>query len=125
MELNVDMMREANLTASGKAILAFRGAEQIERYADAAEYRMLTKNSIGSRGELLDELAKIRCDGYACDNEESESGLICYAAPVRDFGGTVVAAVSISGFRDRMIAKRERLIASVRETADRISESLG
>lgn len=62
--------------------------------------------------------------GYACDNEESELGLTCFAAPVRDLTGAVIAAISISGPNQRMIENKEKNIALVKQTAKDISNSL-
>jgi DNA-binding IclR family transcriptional regulator len=44
----------------------------------------------------MKELEKIRRDGYSADDEEYIEGLICFGAPVFDFNGMPVAAVSIS-----------------------------
>jgi IclR family acetate operon transcriptional repressor len=46
---------------------------------------------------LLAELAQVRTQGYACDNEEVELGLRCVAAPVKDASGAVVASLGLSG----------------------------
>ena len=74
--------------------------------------------------ELGYALASSLKNGYATDNEESEVGLFCIAAPIRDLSGTVVAAISASGPVHRMKENLNRNIAFVRQTAIDISKSL-
>ena len=45
----------------------------------------------------MDELKKVRRQGYAFDFRESEEGVECIAAPIRNHLGDTVAALSISG----------------------------
>ncbi len=124
MESTVGMTREAHLTGSGKTILAFQSDERIEQYIKNVEFKKMTDHSILSSDELKNELEKIRENGFGYDNEESEKGLVCFAAPVRNFKGKVVAAVSISGFRDNMNVRKEQLVKTVMKTADAISNAI-
>ena len=128
MESSVGMTRLAHLTGTGKAQLAFRSEEQIERYIDHTEFKPVTKYTIKNAEELREELAHIREVGFACDKEESEEGLVCFAAPVVNFKGKVIAAVSISGFRDKMYARQDEFIQDIKETDIRaagVIESMG
>ena len=78
-------------TANGKALLAFGAASLPEHL-----YR-LTPKTIVTRGRLERELARTRERGYATAVEELELGLNAVAAPVLDYAGSCVAAVSVSG----------------------------
>lgn len=65
-------------------------------------------------------------EGYAFDLEENEDLIRCVAAPIRDAGGHIVAAISLSSAAqymndDRMAA----LTKDVRGTAETISAELG
>ena len=85
----------------------------------------LTPKTITQPDLLLKELESARINGYATDDGEVEQGLICVAAPVRDAGGHVIAAVSIAGPDYRMEQDMEMMIREIRQTAERISYSHG
>lgn len=57
----------------------------------------LAPRTITDPAELLRDLERVRARGYATAVDELERGLWAVAAPVRDAGGAVIAALSISG----------------------------
>jgi DNA-binding IclR family transcriptional regulator len=75
---------------------------------------------------FLSELQKTRRRGFAIDDQENELGGRCVAAPIFDYRGSSVAAVSISvpvqRFPKDMI---EAYGQWVKETAGEISRKLG
>jgi IclR family KDG regulon transcriptional repressor len=83
-------------TALGKTLLAHFSRDRVTALLKKEKMVRLTPRTITTRPEMDRELAAIRRAGYAIDNEEHEVGVRCVAAPVRDSGGTVIAAVSIS-----------------------------
>lgn len=115
----------AYCTGTGKALLANMEKQAMLKVVDEIEFIPYTNHTITSREELLAELVQVRQLGYSQDYEESEVGLICYAAPVRDLRGKAVAAISLSGPSVRMLQNRDALVASVKETALEISRMLG
>ena len=86
-----------------------------------------TQATITDGAKLLDEVRAGALRGYAADLEEYAPGLHCVAAPVRDAGGHVVAAISLSGPAQRL--SREIVhgdgARAVTEAAQRLSRSLG
>ncbi len=78
------------------------------------------------RPALEKRLAQVREQGYAVVVDELDIGAHSIAAPIRDYRGRVVAAVSIAGpshrFSDDTI---ERYIRLAREAAGQISGALG
>jgi IclR family acetate operon transcriptional repressor len=94
-------------TALGKAILAFSAPERLQAVlAERPEAR--TAHTITSPEALRAELVTVRSQGFALDNEENEVGICCVGAPIIDYTGNAIAAISISGPRERM--NRERTI---------------
>ena len=64
--------------------------------------------------------------GVALDLEENEDRIRCVAAPIRDVGGKIIAAISLSSAGQYMDdARMSRLRADVRATADMISRAFG
>jgi len=64
--------------------------------------------------------------GYAFDEEETLSGVMCIAAPIRDYTNSVIASVSACGSVEQFPPRGlEDLITRVKNCANMISTSLG
>jgi IclR family KDG regulon transcriptional repressor len=112
-------------TALGKAILAFSNDKQLHAVL-AEPLTPRTPNSITSAKALKEDLARIRLQGYAIDNEENEMGIRCVGAPIFDYTATPIAAISISIPRERMNQDRFTLLGPlVSEAAQMVSRRKG
>ncbi|MGH8546252.1 MAG: IclR family transcriptional regulator [Gammaproteobacteria bacterium] len=112
-------------TAVGKALLAHQSDERLDKFLSPG-LKAYTQNTILNKDKLVEELRKIRKQGYALDNEELEIGLFCIAAPVRNHLGEVIAAISISGPGVRLPKSRIRdLVPVMIRTGNEISAVLG
>jgi DNA-binding IclR family transcriptional regulator len=108
-------------TAAGKVFLAFGVAELPE-----GELEPMTPATIVDRRRLERELEAVRDQGYATIVDELEPGLSAVAAPVRDRGGEIVAALTASGASLRLAPQRLRLLGRVTlEQAHALSTRLG
>lgn len=113
-------------TSLGKTLLAFEDEPERSVVLKGLSLDPKTKRTITDRPTLESELALVRRQGYAVDDEEFEEGLVCISAPIFNVQGHITAAVSISGPPARMgMELRERLGATVRSTADQISDLVG
>ena len=74
---------------------------------------------------LKQELEHIRRVGVAYDHEEAQVGLSCVAAPIYDFTGEVIAALSMSLPTVRFLPAEAFLTQAVKEAVSVISQSLG
>ena len=84
----------------------------------------MTEYTITDWDDLLEELNKIRSQGYAVEREEVENGMTCIAAPIF-FQGKIVAAISVSGSISRITEETmPSLIREVQKTAQEISQAL-
>lgn len=81
--------------ANGKAVLAFRPLEQVERLIGPRLQRF-TETTITRKEKLLAELDRVRRLGYAVNQGEYLSEASGLAAPIRDHSGLAIAALGIS-----------------------------
>lgn len=105
-------------TSSGKILLA----------AALADDPAAMPDDVGpaDRDQLRAELAQVTDRGYAWSLEELEAGLNAVAAPVRDHGGAVIAALSLSGPAYRLPAARiEEITPDVVAAGREISRRMG
>ena len=113
-------------TALGKVLLAFLPEEERKKILEQKELPRLTDNTITDRNKLEKELSKIQKQGFALDQEENEKDVRCIAAPIRNYQGRVIAAVSISGPAFRIDKKvQNNLKEALIETSTKISKRLG
>ncbi len=112
-------------TSLGKAILAFNDPELVEAVlARGTEAR--TPNTITSNEALRAELFTVHSQGFALDNEENELGICCLGAPILDYTGKAIGAISISGPSDRMDRARALQLGPLLwERTQRISRRRG
>ncbi len=116
----------AHCTGLGKALLAYQPEEVIDQITHRWGLPRRTERTITTPDALRTELARIREQGYAVDAEESEPGLTCIAAPVRDDRNRVVAALSVSGqSAEYEEPARSAIIEAITEAAGQISARLG
>ena len=111
-----------HVTAAGKLFLLEEGFARLRDYAKRTGLAPKTRNTLSGIPLLERDLERIQGQGWAVDNEEAEVGVRCVAAGIRDDAGALVAALSLSTPADRMKAQWGPL---VKETADRISHSIG
>jgi DNA-binding IclR family transcriptional regulator len=111
-----------HLTSVGKLFLAHDDPQRVRAYATRTGLTGHTRNSITDLARLERELAAVRADGVARDNEELELGVRCMAAGVFDDQGKLLAGLSVSAPSDRL---EERWLERVKSTAAAISAALG
>lgn len=117
---------DVHCTALGKVLLASQPAEKVRETLAALDLRAYTERTCTDPAALAAELARVREQGYAVDDEEEVQGVRCLAAPVRDQRGRAVAAISITGPVHRIPQQRwEELARVLKEAAGTISARLG
>ncbi|NYZ11347.1 IclR family transcriptional regulator [Azospirillum sp. RWY-5-1] len=112
-------------TAMGKLFTANLPEAQRERVISATRFLKLTNNTIMDADRLREELATIRAQGYAVDDEEFIIGVFCIAVPVRDARGRVIAGLAVQGPQARL--PRERVgecLPVLREAAEQLTAVL-
>lgn len=113
----------AYATSGGKVLLAELPREEL-RALYPRGLRRFTRHT-KTFTQLLDELALVLMRGYAVNHEESVEGLTALAVPLRDRGGTTIAAVAMSAPSERLPPPRVReVVAHLRECAAGIRSHL-
>jgi DNA-binding IclR family transcriptional regulator len=118
-------LKPASCTAEGRVLLAYsQPATVTEVLKEGLAQR--TAKTITEPLAFQRALEEVRLSGYAIDDEESEAGMRCVAAPVRDISGKVIAAVGLAGPTQRLTKKDLRSMApEVIATGDAVSVRLG
>lgn len=75
--------------------------------------------------ELRTEIERIRERGYAISDEELEIGVVAASAPVRDYTGRIVAAISLSAPKARVPRPLDRIGAFLVRAARPLSARMG
>jgi len=110
----------------GKAVLATYSDAEVGAIIRHHGMPRLTEKSIVRPGDLFKDLAAIRRQGYAVDNEEACMGLRCIAAVVYNDCSEPLAAISVSGMTSRVSDDRlPELGRAVREVAAELTAALG
>jgi DNA-binding IclR family transcriptional regulator len=109
--------------ATGKAMLAWVGEPQL--LALSQRLRGHTASTVTGPDDLLREMDRVRQQGYAVNRGEWRDSVGGLAAPIRDPGGRVIAAVGISGPIERLrLSAHLVLSADLLQAASGIAASL-
>ncbi|SMF77853.1 transcriptional regulator, IclR family [Tistlia consotensis] len=102
VDIRVGSQLDGYCTANGKLWLASLPAPALARYLDLVERRPLTGATIVERAALLEELERVRRQGWASNENEREEGIRAIAVPVTTHEGRMIAGLSVFGPTLRM-----------------------
>ncbi len=110
----------------GKCLMAGMSRDELEDVLDLCDFKKYTPKTITDRREIIRHLREVRRQGWAVDDEEFEGGHRCVGAPVYDYRGLPIAAISASGSVNILTdEKMDDTIRTVRECASRLSRQIG
>jgi len=113
-------------TALGKAILAQLPVTEIKQFVENYEFKPVTPRTITDPAAFLEDLNETKTRGFSIDEQENELGGRCVAAPILDYLGKPVAALSISVPIQRFPEEKTPEFGEmVRQAARKISLQLG
>jgi DNA-binding IclR family transcriptional regulator len=93
--------------------------EQLAELGDRSPYPLPRSAALTAR------LEETRERGYARSDQDVTIGIAAFGSPVFNHRGELVAAVSISGLRERLLDREDELAAQVKDTAAALSADLG
>ncbi|MFL6559681.1 MAG: IclR family transcriptional regulator, partial [Bacillus sp. (in: firmicutes)] len=97
-------------TSSGKVLLAFSGEAVLHLLIQKGLHKY-SKNTITDPEKLYANLREVKKNGYAASVEELLDGVTSIAAPIYDYKGKVIAALSIVGPKQRFPSHKIQSIA--------------
>ena len=107
-------------------MLAFLDKEVAEPIIQSIEFVRFTDYSIMDTVTLKQDLEHIRQRGYALDLMENEVGVCCIGAPIFNYLGGPIAAISVSGPLYRIGEERLNQIGEeISKLTKLISKKLG
>jgi IclR family transcriptional regulator, acetate operon repressor len=117
--------RPMHASSLGKAYMAALKSEERRALIQRLDMKRFTPETIVDPDALERSLLNIQKRGFADDRREFEQTLACCAAAVFDHRAIPVAAISVSGPAERVLAKFDRIGAEVVLAARAISARLG
>ena len=116
----------AYCSSMGKCLLAALSGDHLKEILDQCTFEPFTANTCRSKKEFRQLLRQVRQQGWAMDNEEYTPGHRCIGAPVFDYHGDAVAAISASGTATEINDDNiEKIKTEVIRTARQISKRMG
>ena len=125
MSSKIGNRRHLHSTALGKIFLAGLPEKEFLRLIRLKGLPPLTDNTLTTRADIVEEINRVRKQGWALDNQENEIEGRCIGAPIRTPDGRTLAALSISGPVFRMdLARAKSLVPQLKSFCVEISEAL-
>lgn len=110
----------------GKCLLSNYSASEVRKIMSNCTFVKFTDKTISSIDQLISDLELVRSRGWAIDDEESEWNHRCIGAPIYDYRGDIIAAISASGPTNLLTDERIEPVADyLRKQALEISRSMG
>lgn len=119
----------AYCSSMGKCLLSCLSGDRLNEILDQCSFEPFTKNTYHSPKEFRLLLHRVRQQGWAIDNEEYKLGHRCIGAPIFDYHGDAVAAISASGTiteipEDKIEWVKTHVIATARQISQRMGYSI-
>ena len=108
-------------TAAGKMLLSQYSDDEIRDIMKGEEYTTYTDKTIKNIDEFLEEIHKVRKQGYALDENEYDHGIICISIPIYNSNDKIDFAMSVTGLI--LYTKAEELI-NLKDQLDEVSRKV-
>ena len=126
LSATVGMIEPLHCSSVGKCILAYRRPETIRALLEDYTFTKYTEQTMTTQEALLENLERIRAQGFALDDEEMAPGVRCIAVPVYDYRNSVRYSIGVSGPKASLnSATIEAYVRRMKETAKRLSAEIG
>lgn len=119
-------LSDLHCSSMGKIILAHKDEPSLREYFNRP-LKKYTSNTIIDYDSFKKSIDFFAETSVMCDDEEFEYGLYCFSAPIYDANHRLIAAISVSGPKTRMLSKSEEikkhLLCSAKKITSLLEES--
>lgn len=99
--------------------------EELTKYASETGLPSLTPKSIATLDLLKQDVIQTTRQGFVFSDEDVTTGIAAIGAPIHDYSGNIVAAISLSGIAQVLREEYKELSSETIETAKLISSRMG
>lgn len=112
-------------SAGGKILLSELPIHLVDQIIRSCDMKPLTSHTITDPDQFWQTLLATAKQGYAIDFKESAENGCCIGVPVRDHEGTIIAALSFSGFIGVEDPQElQKYLPALYEASEKITQSL-
>ena len=108
-------------TAAGKMLLSQYSDDEIRDIMNGEEYKTYTDKTIKNIDEFLEEIHKVRKQGYALDENEYDHGIICISIPIYNSNGKIDFTMSVT---DLILYTKVEELINLKDQLDEVSRKV-
>lgn len=113
-------------TSLGKMLMSGLANTEIIKTLSDKGMEKFTVHTILNQASYLQEIEKVRTQGYAVDDAENEDDIYCVSAPIFDYRNRMIAAISTTGTNKAVLsAHGSKTIDAITDTALQVSKRMG
>jgi IclR family pca regulon transcriptional regulator len=126
VKINIGTRMPAHATSMGRVLLSGLSLPELKALISNFDLPKYTKNTITSKNILLQEINKVRIQGWSINDQELEYGLRSIAVPIFNKAEKVVASINISttAQSNTLESMEAMFLPELRITAKKISDDL-
>ena len=126
VKINIGTRMPAHATSMGRVLLAGLATPDLKAMISNLEIPKYTRNTITSKSVLLQEINKVRAQGWSINDQELEYGLRSIAVPIFNKAEEIIASINISttAQSNSLESMEAMFLPELKLTARKISDDL-
>jgi IclR family pca regulon transcriptional regulator len=126
VKINIGTRMPAHATSMGRVLLAGLATPNLKAMISNLEIPKYTRNTITSKSVLLQEINKVKTQGWSINDQELEYGLRSIAVPIFNKAEEIIASINISttAQSNSLESMEAMFLPELKLTARKISDDL-